>query len=31
MNNGAREPTFLQAFNLNDLTKLDIKKMENIK
>ncbi len=30
MNNGAREPT-LQAFNLNDLTKLDIKKMENIK
>ena len=31
MSNGAREPTFLQAFNLNDLTKLDIKKMENIK
>ena len=23
MNNGAREPTFLQAFNLNDLTKLE--------
>ena len=31
MNNGAREPT-LQAFNLYDLTKLDIKKkMENLK
>ena len=30
MNNGAREPT-LQAFNLYYLTKLDIKKMENIK
>ena len=30
MNNGAREPT-LQAFNLYYLTKLDIKKMENLK
>ena len=30
MSNSAREPT-LQAFNLNNLTKLDIKKMENIK